>query len=67
MYGLNDVKLILRLPKKYMIALSNVIIDWLSINKVPERIAVLAKNLMAYKKQSLHMYCALLIGSDSDQ
>ena len=38
-----------------MIALSNTIHNWLTLNVVPERIAVLTKDLIAYKKRSLRI------------
>ena len=41
--------LILSLANKHMIALSH---NWLTLNVVPERIAVLTKDLIAYKKRS---------------
>ena len=47
MYNLK--RLILSLPNKCMIALSNMIDNWLTGNDVSERIAVLTRDLMEYK------------------
>ena len=49
-----------------MIALSNMIDNWLTGNDVPDRIAVLTRDLMAYKKRSPRMETACInVGRDS--
>ena len=58
--------LILSLPNKCMIALSDMIDNWLTGNDVPDRIAVLTQDLMAYKKRSPRMETACInVGRDS--
>ena len=50
-----------------MIALSNIIDNWLTGNVVPDHIAVLTRDLMAYKKRSPHMKTACInVGRDSN-
>ena len=49
-----------------MIALSDMIDNWLTGNDVPDRIAVLTRDLMAYKKRSPRMETACInVGRDS--
>ena len=55
------------LPNKCMIALSNMIDNWLTGNDVPDRIAVLTRDLMAYKKRSPRMETACInVRTDSN-
>ena len=44
--------LVLSLPKKYMMALSTIIDNWIATHDVSARVSVLAKDLIAYKKRA---------------
>ena len=51
----NFRNLVLNLPKKCMMALSTIIDNWVATNDVPDRVMVLAKDLIAYKKRAPRM------------
>ena len=51
----NFRNLVLNFPKKCMMALSTIIDNWVATNDVPDRVMVLAKDLIAYEKRAPRM------------